>query len=407
MRGIDVYRLKSKTIQNFERTKFMKIIFNRNEITKAIAPLMSSVSGKSTLTAIDGILIEAECPDVCNLTTFDLEKGIRISIKADVIEAGSYIINAQKFNQTLKVMDSEDITLTVDDKLTATFESGRSNHKTGALKSSDFPEIPFLKTEKGFIVDQALLREMLLKVSYAMDVNNPRPVLNGCYIRTEGGELKLVACDTVRLAVCSCAAEFEKLEGSDRGTDFKFIMPSKSVNELVKLLSSESGEKATVYMSHKNIVIVLGDLIFFSRLINGEYLDYERVIIRHHKIFVDVDKDSLLSALERAALITEERIVGNVRSNVKLTVESDVLKISAVSTAGSIYDEVPIEHEGEDIVISFNNRYLMDSVRACSADKIRISLSSKLMSVNIEPSADAANGSSDELFMLLPVRTKD
>ena len=158
-------------------------------------------------------------------------------------------------------------------------------------------------------------------------------------------------------------------------------------------------------MGHKNIVIDLGGIIFFSRLINGEYLDYDRVIIKNHKIFIELEKDRLISALERAALITEERIVGNVRSNVKLDIDDDMLKVSAVSSAGSIYDEVAIDHDGDDLTISFNNRFLMDSVRACSAEKIRISLSSKLMSVNIEPAEDSDDFS--ELFMLLPVRTKD
>ena len=382
----------------------MKIIFNRQEAIKAIAPLMCAVSGKSTLTETEGILIEANSATSCTLTTFDLEKGIRITLDANVVEEGSYIINAQKFNQTIKVMDGDEIILTVDSKGIATFESGRSAHKTGSLPAANFPEIPYLTTEKGFTVKQATLRQMLLKVSYAMGVNDPRPVLNGCYVRTVGGELSLVACDTFKLAVCSTKTEFGKLSNAS-ATDFSFILPVRSVNELVKLLSDDEEAVATVYMSYKNIVIHMGEIIFFSRLINGEYLDYDRVIIKNHKMFVTLEKDRLISALERASRITEEKITGNMRPNVKLDINDDVLKVSAVSTAGSIYDEVPVEHEGDDISISFKNRFLMDSVRACTADTIKISLSSKLMSINIQP-AEEEDGIK-ELFMLLPVRTKD
>ena len=382
----------------------MKIIFNRQEAIKAIAPLMCAVSGKSTLTETDGILIETNESGTCTLTTFDLEKGIRVNLEANVVEEGAYIINAQKFNQTIKVMDSEEIVLSVDSKGIATFESGRSAHKTGSLPAQNFPEIPYLTTEKGFTVKQSTLRKMLLKVSYAMGVNDPRPVLNGCYVRTVGDTLSLVACDTFKLAVCSCKTEFGKLQNAS-ATDFSFIIPVKSVNELVKLLSDDEEETATVYMSYKNIVIHMGEIIFFSRLINGEYLDYDRVIIKNHKMFVTLEKDNLISALERASLITEEKITGNMRPNVKLEICEDILKVSAVSTAGSIYDEVPVEHEGDDISISFKNRFLMDSVRACTADRVRISLSSKLMSINIEPADE--DDSIKELFMLLPVRTKD
>ena len=382
----------------------MKITFNRHDILNKIAPLMSVVSGKSTLTAADGILIEANSANSCNLTAFDLEKGMKITVDADVLEEGSYIINAQKFNQTLKVMDGEEITLTVDSKLTALFECGKSSHRTIALKAEDFPEIPDLQTEKGFIVNQSALKKMLAKVSYAMGINEPRPVLNGCYIKTEEGKISLVACDGFKLAVCSAESELKKLENSDRGVEFSFIVPVKSVNEIVKLLSDDDEDYVTVYMSHKNMVIAFDDLIFFTRLIVGEFVDYNRIIIKNHKIEVKASKQELIAALEKASLITEERIAGSVRSHVKIDVCEDIFKVSAVSSAGSIYDEFNIEHSGDDISIAFNNRFLIDSIRACRSDIVKLSMSSPLMGINIEPCDDEAGS---ELFMLLPVRTRD
>lgn len=382
----------------------MKITFNRQDIMNKIAPLMSVVSGKSTLTAADGILIEANSSDSCNLTAFDLEKGIKITVNAEVLEEGSYIINAQKFNQTLKVMDGEEITLSVDSKLTALFECGKSSHRTIALKAEDFPEIPDLQTEKGFIVNQSALKKMLSKVSYAMGVNEPRPVLNGCYIKTEEGKISVVACDGFKLAVCSTDSELKKLDNSDRGVEFSFIVPVKSVNEITKLLSDDEEEFVTVYMSHKNMVIAFDDLIFFTRLIVGEFVDYNRIIIKNHKIEIKAAKQELIAALEKASLITEERIAGSVRSHVKIDVCEDLFKVSAVSSAGSIYDEFNIEHSGDDISIAFNNRFLIDSIRACRSDIVKLSMSSPLMGINIEP-CDEESGS--ELFMLLPVRTRE
>ena len=382
----------------------MKIVFNRQDISNKIAPLMSVVSGKSTLTAVEGILIEANSPDCCTLTAFDLEKGIKITVDADVIEQGSYIINAQKFNQTLRVMNGEEITLTVDNKLGVVFECGKSSHRTGALKAEDFPEIPDLHSEKGFIVNQAQFKKMLSKVSYAMGVNEPRPVLNGCYIKTEEGKMNVVACDGFKLAVCSAESELKKLENSDRGVEFSFIVPVKSVNEIVKLLSDDEEDTVTVYMSHKNMVIAFEGLTFFTRLIVGEFVDYNRIIIKNHKIEVKTSKQDILAALEKASLITEERIAGSVRSHVRIEVCGDILKVSAVSSAGSIYDEFNVDHSGDDISIAFNNRFLIDSVRACRSETIKLSMSSPLMGINVEPCDDEAGS---ELFMLLPVRTRD
>ncbi len=382
----------------------MKISFNRQEISNKIAPLMSVVSGKSTLSAVEGILIEANSADSCTLTVFDLEKGMRITVDAEVLEQGSYIINAQKFNQTLKVMDGEDIVLTVDAKLNAMFECGKSSHRMGALKAEEFPEIPDLVTEKGFVINSSSLKKMLSKVSYAMGVNEPRPVLNGCFIKTEQGKVNVVACDGFKLAVCSENTKLEKLEGSSKGADYSFIVPVKSVNEIVKLLSDDEDDEVTVYMSHKNMVVVFEDIVFFTRLITGEYVDYNRIIIRNHKIQVSAAKQDIIAALEKASLITEERIAGSVRSHVRVEVCEDILKVSAVSSAGSIYDEFNVEHTGDDISIAFNNRFLIDSIRACRSEKIKISMSSPLMSINVEP-CDDEDG--EELFMLLPVRTRD
>ena len=146
-------------------------------------------------------------------------------------------------------------------------------------------------------------------------------------------------------------------------------------------------------------------MIFFSRLIDGMYIDYDRIIVRSHRIFVTVDRERLIAALERAALVTEEKVAGSVRSHVKLEFEGPVLKISAVSTLGSTYDEVEIDHEGDDLLIAFNNRFLIDSLRASTAERVRISLSTALTSINIEPAVPTEGET--ELFMLLPVRMKD
>ena len=119
----------------------------------------------------------------------------------------------------------------------------------------------------------------------------------------------------------------------------------------------------------------------------------------------EMQRLSLVSALEKAALVTEERIAGSVRSHVRLEITGGLLKVSATSASGAIYDEVAVQQEGPDIVIAFNNRFLIDSVRACDSDKIKISLSTALTSINIEPGEDLEG--KEEIFMILPVRMKE
>ena len=152
------------------------------------------------------------------------------------------------------------------------------------------------------------------------------------------------------------------------------------------------------------MVIKFDHLIFFTKLIVDEFVDYNRIIIKNHKIEIVADKYELLGALEKASLITEEKIAGNVRSHVRVEVCENLFKVTAVSSVGSIYDEFEVEHSGDDISIAFNNRFLIDSIRACRSEKVKLSMSSPLMGINIEP-CDEESGT--ELFMLLPVRTRD
>lgn len=385
----------------------MKIIFNRQSILAATAPLLCATGGKSTLPAIEGIKIEAIMPDTCILTTYDLEKGLRTTIEAKVVEEGSYVINAQKFNQTMRVMDGEEVSLTVDRNLCAVIESGKSTHKMTALRGEDFPEIPRLESGLGFGVKASVLKDMFNKTMYAMGVNDQRVVLNGCYMEADEGKLLLVSCDSFKLA--KCRLDHAELENNNEdGSDlrFRFILPVKTVNELYKILSSDEDAMVRIHMMRKHIVFCFENLLFFSRLVDGEYIDFDRIIIQQHKIYATVQREALLSALDRAALITEERVAGSVRSHVKLHFEGGLLKIMAASAAGSTYDEIEIDHEGADILIAFNNRYLIESVRACESETIRIALSSPLTSVNIEP-AEGKEQDSEDLFMLLPMRMKD
>ena len=384
----------------------MKIIFNRQKISTEIIPLMSAVSGKPTITATEGILIEAEKPDICTMTTYDLEKGVRITVEATVLEEGSFIINAQKFAQTLKVMNSDEITLSVDSKLSVCIESGKSSYKMTALPASDFPQIPKLKSQLGFSLRQKVFKEMLSQTMYAMGVNDQRHILNGICLRVTDEKLMLVACDSFKLAKCSRTTDVGNCNKDHEDVSFLFIMPTKTVNELYKLLNSEDEDAVVeIYYMRKYIIVELNGIIFFSRLVEGEYIDYDRIIIKNHTVKISLDRIEFLCALERAALVTEERIAGNTRSHVKLDINGRTLAISANSAIGSTYDEVEVVHEGGDMFIAFNNKYLIDSVRACRSDRITISLSSALTSINIEPEEN--EDGDEDIFMLLPVRMKD
>ena len=302
-------------------------------------------------------------------------------------------------------MEGEEITLTVSDNLQACIASGKSSHRLSALAAEDYPAIPRLQTEDGFVISQAALKSMLSKTMYAMASNDQRPVLNGCYFKVTPDHLLAVSCDSFKLAKCEAMAAIENQNTDGSDLDFSFIIPTKTVNELYKMLKDDERENVRIYMTRKNIVFHFKETVFFSRLIDGLYIDYNRIILNTHRITVLANRESLISALERAALITEEKVAGSVKAHVKLELCEGTLKVSASSTVGSTYDEIGVDQFGDDLTIAFNNRFLIDSLRACTADRVKISMTSALTSINIEPAEEKED--EKELFMLLPVRMKD
>lgn len=391
----------------------MKIIFNRQEIINTVSPLLCAVGSKSTIPTVECLLIEAKMPDSITLTTYDLEKGVRCSASGSVLEDGFYAINANKFFQTLKVMEGEEVILTVNDKLETTISSGKSSYKMQAFNGADFPAVPNIREDMSFEIPAALLKKTISKISFAMGVNDQRPVLNGAYFRITDGELLAVSCDSFKMAKCRCLTTLTNKNTDGSALRYSYIVPQKTVNELFRMLPDGDDDVVTVYMSRKNMVYVFEGLTFFTRLIEGEYIDFDRIILKNHKINVTVERARLLAALERAAIVTEEKIAGSTRTPIKLSAEGDMLKLTAVSSVGSSYDEIEVEHTGEDILIAFNNRYLIDAVRACSSDKVKIELSTPLYSINIIPveeetgEEDEKKVQNDDLFFLLPVRMKN
>ncbi len=383
----------------------MKIIFNRLQLINSISPLLCAVPNKGPFPEVECIHVDASAPGEVVLTTFDLEKAVRVKCEATVLETGVYAIHANKLFQMLKVMDGEDVELTVNAKLETTLKSGKSTHKMSALNPDGFPAIPAINNQAmKYEISCSLLKKMIAKVSFAMGVNDQRYILNGAYFRVEADKIMVVACDGFKMAKCTAKADIINRSEDNMQVRYSYVVPAKTVSELYRMLPDGEDDTIVMHLNRKFLICYFENMTFYTRLIEGEYIDYDRIILKTHKIFINVDRDRLLGALERAAIVTEERIIGSNRTPLRFSPEGDVLKIMANSSAGSSYEEIEVEHEGDDLLISFNNKYLIDAVRSCDCERLRIEMSSAFSSINIIP-LDLEEGS-DEVFFLLPIKTK-
>ena len=380
----------------------MKIKVDKSVITDAVTPIMGAVSNKNTLAAVEGILITTNGDDGCTLTSFDLEKGFRIKIPARVIESGSYIINGNRFNQIIRTMPEGELTISVDSKLTVKIVGGKSEFELSAIEGADFPALPEFRSDIKFTINQGVLRQMILRTSFAVAQNENRAALNGAYFVFSEEKIRIVACDGNRLAVRDQKCKISSV--TDRKPEISFILPGKTLTELLKLLKSED-EDITITVTRRNGVFEADGLLFFSRLIDGEYLDYNRFIPAQSRIRAELDTETFIRSLERAFLVSEDRTLGQTKSYVKCNFSEGILKISSVSANGRVYDEINVDGVESELEIGFNCRYLLEALRACGSEKVVCEMNTPLSCMVIKPAEKQEE--ENYLYLVLPIRMKD
>ena len=298
------------------------------------------------------------------------------------------------------LMEVKVLEIDVDDKYNATVKGENSHFSLFAQKGSDFPNLPELRGDKNFTVFSDVLRRTIGKVIHSVAEIDSRPMLCGAYFRVQENRLEVVSCDSFTLSKCSIACEIHDV-GSVKAVGTAFNIPGHALNEMVRLLPDKKVD-VSVQIARKHAIFILGDMLFFTRLIDGEYIDYQRIIPKDNPIRVKVERDRLLGALERSNLVAEEKIVGAVRSYVKIILDGDEMTVTSSSVNGRVKDDIVCDHEGEDLEIAFNCKYLLNCVRAADADGLILTLKSPTQSITMEP--QVKNPDDDFFYLVQPVR---
>ena len=380
----------------------MKFTVLKSILMEKLTPAMGTVSNKNTITSIEGVLIETLDDGNVRLSTYDMNKGVRATFTPTEIERhGKFIINAQRFYQTVKVLPEEKITIDINDKLNCTISAGKASFSMFAMNSEEFPVLPELTTDQGFDIQGSVLKKMISKVSHSIAEQDIRPMLRGAYFSFDENKLEVVSCDSYTLSKCEIVCDIDYYNASSH--KHSLIIPGHALSEMVKILKDD--DKVGVYVTKKHAVIDSGDMIFFTRTIDSEFIDYNRIIPKDNDIFVKVSRDSLLDGLERANIIAEEKIQNSGKSYVKLEIEDQFLTLTSSSVNGKVYDEMDCEHEGGNLEIGFNCRYLINSVKVSEGERILLSLKSATQAITIEPVEK--DDEFNYFYMILPVRMSE
>lgn len=372
----------------------ISFLSDKKTLMELIQPAMTAASSKSTLPALEGLLFQLE-ENVLTVCGYDLEKGVKTSGAVIPKEQGAVILKAQKIASLIRMLPDCDITFEADDRNTVRISAGPNDFTLHGLTAEAFPSIPELGGENAFCISQSLMKDLITSTCFAVSQADARPILTGEFFKIENRAITAVALDNFRLAMRE-----EKECVFDNETSFNFVVPGKSLMELSRLLR-DTDDMLRVEFTAKYVIFKLDDIILFSRLLEGEYMDYKRAISTQNKIFVKLNRQEFEEAVARASLMIDEKS----KMPLSCRFEGDALHVAGAAHDGNGNVMVRIEKEGEDLKIGFNHRFLLDALRASHDEEIRISLSSAFGSMVIEPVTPSDTGS--YLYLVLPVKLRD
>jgi len=364
----------------------LKIICNKEEMKSAVTKVIGAVSQKSAISAIEGILVKSYGNTIF-LAGYDLEIGITATIPAKVLREGDVIFPAKLLLEMLIKMDGEEVSFDLDSKYLCTIESGKAQFTIMGIAADEFPDLPSLSIDNYFTLSQGELRDMINQTFFAIAMTEQRPVHTGSKFDIKNGYFNMISVDGFRLALCRRKIE-DTLEKS-------FVVPRKTLNELMKILSDDYDEKISINLSKKHIIFEIDNYTVISRLLEGEFLDYEKAIPSTSTTNVRIQRRIFIECFERVSIVTEEKLINPVR----LYFSDNKVNIECSTAVGKIKETLPASIEGPDVEIGFNNRYLLEALKNCKNDEVIICLNRAENPVKIIPPE-----SDDYTFLVLPMR---
>lgn len=366
----------------------MKFSCEKALLSAAVSVASRAVAAKSSIPAMEGILVEAGTE--LRLTGYNLETGIQAQVPSEIIQTGSLVLPARLFGEIVRNLP-DDVVVVSSQEYTVHIQCGPSKYKILATDAEEFPELPSVDQQNSLTISQSVLRSMIGQTLFAVSDNESRPVHTGSLFEIEGESLTVVSVDGYRLAMSQ-----EEIQNPS-GRQLSFVAPGETLKEVSRILPDSDDELIHIYPERKHALFEIDGALITTRLLEGEFLNYRNAIPTDCSIRLEIDVKSIINCVERVSLIISERL----KNPIRCCFEDESLKISCVTSLGRAYDECPIPKCPEKIEIGFNNRYLLDALRACPEDKVMLELKSSLSPCVIRP----VEGEKF-LYLVLPVRLK-
>ena len=348
-----------------------------------------TVAQKSAISAMEGILCKAG--DGLNLTGFNMETAISYQIDAEVSDPGECVLPARLFGDIVRRLPEGPVTVVVDDNHKVSIRAGYASFTIAAESAEDYPELPDVGTGRSIRIPQNALKELIAGTIFAVSENQGRPIHTGVKFEVEDNIISAIAVDGFRLARRTYHCE------EATGRTLSFVVPAQGLKEVEKILQ-DTDEDAAFTLGAKHILYQLGNATLICRLLEGEFLDWRRVVPTNSPIKMVANVAELASSIERVGLIVSEKY----KSPVRCVFSEQVLLLKTNTTIGAAEDRCSLAGDGKELEIGFNVRYLADALRAIPSEEVVLELTNGLSPIVLTPVEEKY----DYSYMVLPVRIK-
>ena len=367
----------------------MKFSCEKSTLASAIGIASRAAAAKSAVPALEGLLVEAGADVV--ISGYDLKTGIRSTISADVSEPGSVVINSKLFGDIVRKLPDDIIYITVDERFMINIKCGMSEFDIMGMSSEEYPELPYVDYQNSIYIEEKVIKAIISETNFAVSDNDARPIHTGALFELDNNILTVVAVDGYRLALRRepvSNTEISKVE---------FVVPGTALSEVEKI-ASDKEDLVKITLGSKHIMFTIGSTMLVSRKLEGEFLNYKNSIPQVSKYSIEASRRELINSIERVSLIINDKF----KSPVRCVFEDGVMKVTTATTLGKANDECAVSGDGEGLEIGFNNRYILEALKAAPADSVRLQLSTGVSPCVIVPT----DGSKNFIYMILPVRLR-
>ena len=368
----------------------MRFTCEKNMLVQGLNIAGRTVAQKSSLSVIEGILCKAGLG--LSLTGYNMETAITYEIEADVSDPGDCILPAKLFGDIVRRLPEGPVTVVVDENYKVSIRAGFASFSISAESAEEYPELPDVSSDRAIHIPQNRLKELISGTIFAVAEDQGRPIHTGVKFEVTDDSITAVAVDGFRLARRTWHSE----QTADR--NFDFVVPAQALKEVEKILV-DADEDASFTLGPKHILYHLGSATLVCRLLEGEFLDWRRVVPTKCPVKLVANVSDLASSIDRVGLIVSEKY----KSPVRCVFGDQELQLKTNTTIGAAEDRCSIAGDGNELEIGFNVRYLADVLRVIPGDEVTLELTNGLSPIVLTPCDDKY----DFAYMVLPVRIKN